>query len=85
MVKRVNISEMIKEMQPVWAKFIKGLGYSEEEAQRFAEGYAEEVGKLPALGKMEAIYNQNDACMNAGFAKAGINPAEAWNRAHPPI
>lgn len=78
----VKISEMVEEMRPVWIEFIVGLGYTEEQGEKFAEGYAKEMSKLPTIGKLRALDTQDDKCMTAGFLAAGINEDEAFERAN---
>ncbi|HJV33333.1 MAG TPA: hypothetical protein VJ694_04880 [Patescibacteria group bacterium] len=80
----VLVSEQIKEMLPVWAGFIVGLGYTKEQGEKFAQGYADAVKKLPLVGKMMALANQYDPCMTAGFKAAGIDEQEAITRANTP-
>ena len=76
----IMISDQVKQMVPVWKKFITDLGYSESQAELFAEGYKDQLSKLPLLGKMRALSYQDDACMKSGFQKAGIDENEAFER-----
>jgi len=80
----VRTSEMLKEMKPVWKRFIVGLGYSQEQGDKFAEGYAAAVSKLPLVGKLMAMESQYDPCMTAGFEAAGIDEADALKRSRRP-
>ena len=77
----VRISEMLEQAKPAWIAFIVGLGYSQAKAEKFAEGYAAELAKLPILGKLRALERQDDRCMTAGFEAAGIDEAQAHRRA----
>ena len=80
----VRVSEMIKEMKPVWTGFIVGLGYTEAQGEKFAEGYAEAVRSLPIVGKLIALESQYGPCMTAGFEAAGIDEQEALTRSKTP-
>lgn len=74
------ISEEIENKKPYWKTFIKDLGYSDEQADKFAEGYASEIAQLPTLEKIYALSHQERRCMTAGFLCAGIDENEALNR-----
>ncbi len=76
----LRTSDMIKEMKPVWIKFIVNLGYTEKKGKLFADGYANCLSKLPILGKMYALSFQDDKCMAAGFTAAHINEEQALKR-----
>lgn len=80
----VLVSEQVKEMIPVWTGFVVGLGYTKAQGERFAQGYADAVKKLPLVGKMIALASQYDPCMTAGFEAAGIDEKEALERAKAP-
>ena len=72
---------MVEEMRPIWESFIEvDLGYSEEKAEQFAEGYEEELTTLPTVEKLMALERMHDECMTAGFEKAGIDEEEAMAR-----
>lgn len=73
-------SEMVEEMKPVWAQFIEDLGYTNEQGQKFTEGYASRLAKLPLFRKMQALDERYDPCMTAGFEAAGIDEDEAHQR-----
>ncbi len=81
MAKIVRTSEMVEEMKPVWAEFIVSLGYTQEQCDQFAEGYAQELSSLPIMEKLDALENKDDQCMSAGFEAAGIDEDEAFERA----
>jgi len=76
----VRVSEMIEQARPSWIAFIVGLGYSRAKAEKFADGYAAEVAKLPMMGKLQALDRQDDRCMTAGFEAAGIDEEQAHRR-----
>ena len=80
MTTKVNVSEILEEMKPIWVEFIVDLGYEEKQGELFAEGYAEKLKNLPILEKMYALSNQHDECMTAGFEKANIDEDEAFER-----
>ncbi|MDO8430296.1 MAG: hypothetical protein Q7S73_02940 [bacterium] len=80
MEKVFKTSNMVKKMKPVWAGFIISLGYTKRQGKAFAEGYAAGVAKLPILGKLKALENQDDRCMKVGFKASGINEEEALKR-----
>ena len=76
----VRTSEMATNVRPAMIKFIQGLGYPKKKGEAFADGYLAEVGKLSILEKLQALENQNDRCMTAGFKAAGISEKEALKR-----
>jgi hypothetical protein len=76
----IMLSDELKEMMPIWERFIIELGYTKKQAKLFAEGYANSLKKLPMLEKMDALYNQHEECMAAGFRNAKINEAQALKR-----
>lgn len=80
MTQVVMTSEIFNEMRPIFEEFILNLGYTEEQAKLFAEGYIEAANKLPIAGKMMAASNQDPECMSAGFIKASINEEETLSR-----
>lgn len=75
-----KISEMVKEVKPIWKNFILDLGYSQEQAEKFVEGYEGHLANLPLIEKMKAVSTQYDPCMEAGFKNAGIEEEEALAR-----
>lgn len=78
-----NLSEMVDEMKPTWTEFIVSLGYTEEQAKLFAEGYAAKVATLPTImDKLDALNRMHDPCMTAGFVNAGIDEDEAHAKFH---
>lgn len=76
----LKLSEMVEEHKPTMVDLITTLGYTENEAKKFADGYIEAVKKLPTLAKIEALARMEDGCMSAGFKAAGINEDEALAR-----
>ena len=70
--KSFDISGLACEIRPFIISFILNRGYSQEQADKFAEGYFEEVGNLPLLEKLKALSAKDDRCMKVGFVKAGI-------------
>lgn len=76
----VRMSDMVAEMKTVWAEFIVELGYTSDQGEKFADGYAEALSKLTTLRKLEALESQDDECMRAGFRAAGIDETEALER-----
>jgi len=80
----VLVSEQIKELMPVWTGFIVGLGYTQDQGEKFAQGYADALAKLPIVGKMIALESQYGPCMTAGFTAAGIDEQEALERSKAP-
>lgn len=80
-MKTVTISQEVEKMKPIWVNFIKDLGYTQEQGERFAEGYKGELSKLPLNEKLRALSSQHDRCMKAGFIFAEIDEDEAFDRA----
>jgi len=80
MTKKIMLSKEIEAMRPIWEEFIVKLGYTKEQGKMFADGYEEKLKTLPMLEKTDAIYNQNDECMAAGYKKAGIDEDEALDK-----
>ena len=76
------MSDEIKRMKPTWIKFITDLGYTKEQGELFADGYANHLSTLPIMEKLNAIAYQHDKCMTAGFKNANIDEKEAWKLAH---
>ena len=77
----LRLSEMVEEKKLELTEFITVLGYSDDEAKKFAEGYVEAVKKLPTLmHKLAALERLEDDCVSAGFKAAGINEDEALAR-----
>jgi len=77
----IKISKEIKEVKPLWINFIIDLGYTEEQANNFAQGYEDKLKTLPLAEKLHALQNKHDSCMSAGFKKAKINEGEAFKKA----
>ncbi|MCC6405077.1 MAG: hypothetical protein IT405_01680 [Candidatus Yanofskybacteria bacterium] len=76
----VRTSEITARVRPDIVKFIESLGYAKKKAEAFADGYLAAVAKLPLLGKLRALTQQDDHCMAAGFKAAGISEEEALKR-----
>lgn len=79
-MEKVNLTEGIDMMKPVWTDYIIELGYTEEQGKLFADGYADGLNELSTLEKVFALENQHDSCMTAGFIKAGIDEDEAYKK-----
>ena len=77
-----KIFKEVEKMKPVWVNFIIELGYTQEQGERFAEGYKSELSKLPTIEKLRALSDQHDKCMKTGFIFAGIDEDEAFDRAN---
>lgn len=80
MMEKVKISEMVEEVRPMMVEFVVSLGYTQEQAEKFSEGYIEKAMTYPILQKMEALTSMDDCCMSSGFDRAGIDEAEALER-----
>lgn len=74
------MSDMVKEMRPLWKEFVVGLGYSPEQGKAFAKGYEASLQKLGSLEKMQAIGEMHGPCISAGLNAAGIDEDEAYQR-----
>ncbi len=81
MSKSISIAQEVERMKPIWAAFVVELGYSDEQGEKFANGYASKLAELPTMEKFFAL-SGNDDCMTAGFVSAGIDEDEAFARAN---
>lgn len=79
---KFEIKKEVKKMKPVWSDFIVSLGYTKEKGDKFAEGYENELKKLPIFEKIDALSHQHDKCMETGFIFASINEDEAYQKAN---
>jgi hypothetical protein len=76
----IIISDAVKDMMDTWRDFVIGFGYSDDQGDAFARGYAAKLSKLPILRKLEALDIQDPECMSAGLKAAGIDEDEIFKR-----
>lgn len=76
----IKLSKELDLLKPTMEELIIDLGYSQEQAKLFSEGYAAKVKTLPMMEKLLAIENMHDDCMTAGFNNAGIDEDEAMKK-----
>lgn len=80
MAEMVKMSDLAEELRPALVQLINALGYTDEQAAKFAQGYLDKVAKLPMMEKLRALGYQDGRCMTAGFEAAGIDEDEAFER-----
>lgn len=77
-----TLSDLMNEMKPLFAGYIVRIGYSEDQGERFAEAYMNNLQTLPTtMEKIYALINMHTDCMYIGFESAGIDAKDADERA----
>ena len=80
MAEMIMMSDLAEELRPALVQLISALGYTDEQSDKFAQGYLDKVEKLPMMERLRALAYQDGRCMSAGFEAAGIDEDEAFER-----
>jgi len=77
-MEKTEIVKMVERMMLEWKEFVIELGYTEEQGELFAKGYAAKLEELPLPEQIEVLKTGLDVCMSAGYIAAGIDEDEAF-------
>jgi hypothetical protein len=80
----MTIKETVNKMLPIWTSFFASFGYSNEKAERFANGYASAVLALPKGDQKKACEGHNHECLIKAINFAEIDLVEALERIYHP-
>lgn len=75
-----SLLQEIEETSPLWQEFIEGIGYSKQKAKKFAKGYAAKLKLMSYKNAIQALNEQNEECMLAGFKEARISINSAFKK-----